>query len=614
MTDSLKVYPLLSSLKIRYSILLLLFGLARSSILSADDAMDRIAQAWNEHYGTFTRSDHYHYRCALTQRRMKVDFVLNEVPFPELTQYVLELFRLGPAARMDVAFGDDFSAIDDSGWIQIFDGRAGFVIQDASDKGVTIYSASCIVDDVRRATEPTADPLADVLGLATSRAGTSFGLGIGRPQDEFNVCSALAGGLFQIVSADTVEVELMNADGDRFTLSVPRRYALVRREWIWDTETGIRGSLVNRQWRQFSDGTWYPEVCDFNCLRSPTDDGFAEDLFTMQYRFEPLPATISSDFQIQANHSGMDITYNGREGDFRVRRLKAGETLDLTQVAHDKLSIRWDARDQPPSSILEIANVAPVVIFAVFTAVRWFPGRSVSRAWQSKLVWLSLLLIAMFVVLTHCAMWLYQGSTTHDHTLPFYSWTHNSLSDLGREYRYDDGKNFPANFVFQSALTIAGTSVIVYAFSMPFLFQRPASARLAAFAAVSGVLAGWSYIRIGWAPIDIYYDQHTFYVHIGFATFGIMCLLYGTALLLETDYSKLYGWSVLACCSLVGAYLVLWQFDGIGPLSDVLLRQAIAQKIVVYSQVICFVFQAKGGLNWLKRRKVNDSNLIHAAC
>ncbi|MFN0052211.1 MAG: hypothetical protein ACKV0T_08465 [Planctomycetales bacterium] len=321
-----------------------------------------------------------------------------------------------------------------------------------------------------------------------------------------------------------------------------------------------------------------------------------------------MPATIASDFQVQANRPGMDITYYGREGDFRVRRLKGGEAFNLTQVAHNKLSIRWDARDQPRFSIFERANVAPAVIVAVLIAVRWLSGRSVGGGWQSTMVRLSLLLIAMFVVLTNFAMWLYQGSTIHDHTLSFYSWTHNSLSDLGREYRYDDGDNSPANIVFKSALTFAGTGAIAYAFSMPFLFHRLASARLAASAAVSGVLAGWSCIRIGWAPIDVYHDQHTIYVHCGFAAFGIMCLLYGTALLLEADYSKHYGWSVLACCSLLGAYLVLWQFDGIGPLSDVLLRQAIAQKVVVYSLVICFVFQAKGGLNWLKRRKVNDSS------
>ena len=286
-------------------------------------------------------------------------------------------------------------------------------------------------------------------------------MGIGPPRDDFDVPRALANGRFRIVSADDQEVELTDADGERFTLSVPHRYALVRREWIWDPETATRGSLVNRQWRQFPDGTWYPEVSEFNCFK-PTEDGSAEDLFTIQYRFEALPATVPSDFQVQADRAGMDITYYGREGDFRVRRLKAGESFDLTQVAHDKLSIRWDVRDQPPVSIFEKANLAPLVILAVFLGVRWLFGRSVhvGGSWPATMVWLSLLQVAMFVVLAHCSMWLYRGSTIHDRTLTSYSWTHNSLSDLGREYRYDDGDNYPANIVFQWALTFAGTGTI----------------------------------------------------------------------------------------------------------------------------------------------------------
>ena len=73
-----------------------------------------------------------------------------------------------------------------------------------------------------------------------------------------------------------------------------------------------------------------------------------------------------------------------------------------------------------------------------------------------------------------------------------------------------------------------------------------------------------------------------------------MCLLYAVALLLETDYPNQYGWSLLAFCSLLGVYLVLWQFDGIGPLPDNLLRQATAQKIVVYSQVVMPGISSRG--------------------
>ena len=105
----------LASLTIRGSVLLVMLRLSTPSILSADDANDHIVRAWSEDYGEFENSDHYHYRCVLTQRRKKAGLIWNQVPLPELTQFVMEIFRLGPATRMDLASGGDFAANDEPG-------------------------------------------------------------------------------------------------------------------------------------------------------------------------------------------------------------------------------------------------------------------------------------------------------------------------------------------------------------------------------------------------------------------------------------------------------------------------------------------------------------------
>ena len=222
------------------SVVLVLIGLLPQSILLADDAMERIAHAWTKHYGRFAQGQQYHYQCVLTQRRKKADLTWNQVQLPEDKRFGVEVFRLDPASRMDVISGGDFSAIHESEWTQIFDGRAGFSI-DRAGQHVTIYSASRDMDQNRKSLEPAADPLADVLGLATSRAGSSFGLGVGWAQDEFDVPRALAGGRFQVTSEDTKAVELVDAAGNRFTLSVPHNYAVVRRSWICDPGTAARG-------------------------------------------------------------------------------------------------------------------------------------------------------------------------------------------------------------------------------------------------------------------------------------------------------------------------------------------------------------------------------------
>ncbi|HVA48093.1 MAG TPA: hypothetical protein VNH11_17115 [Pirellulales bacterium] len=182
------------------------------------------------------------------------------------------------------------------------------------------------------------------------------------------------------------------------------------------------------------------------------------------------------------------------------------------------------------------------------------------------------------------------------------------LSDLGREYRYDNGDNRPVNILLMLALGVAGTGTMLYAWRLPDLFQRPGSRRFATLALACGVLAGWSYIRIGLAPLDVQHDEHHFFAIAGFVSFAAMGLSYAVALLLEADYPNRYGWSLLALCALLGAYVLLREFEGPHWLSaSALFWKATAQKVVVYCQVLCMAIQAKGGLNWLDRRAAKDA-------
>ena len=94
-----------------------------------------------------------------------------------------------------------------------------------------------------------------------------------------------------------------------------------------------------------------------------------------------------------------------------------GGEIDLTQLAHDKLSIHCDQKNQPRFTVHETSNVTPLSIIAVFLCALWLPSRSVAvgGGWQPTAIWLSLLQVAIFFLLIHCSMWLYQGSTIHNH-------------------------------------------------------------------------------------------------------------------------------------------------------------------------------------------------------
>ncbi|HQU46429.1 MAG TPA: DUF998 domain-containing protein [Pirellulales bacterium] len=580
----------------------------------ADDGISRILQAWNEHYGTFAESKQYHYRCVVKRICKKPGFSLNRCQLPAVQELGLEIFRLGQASRMDAVRGGDFSSIDESGAMHVFDGRAGITSQPqrADSRYYQIYPASRDVETLQETVQPYADPLADVLGLSVRADVASWALGIGASVDrsvvDFDLATALAQGTFQIVSEDANVVEVRDANGDRVALSIPHNFAIARRTWTWELDTVLKCALENRDWKQFSDGTWYPEVSELVCSgRFGTDR--EQVLLAVDYRFSALPASKASDFEITVDRPGTDIEYRDGGNGFRSRTLKEGERIDLTRLAHNQLSIRWDTWGDAPYSVLEKWNAVPLMLVAVCLAVRCVPGGRIRSCglWPQRAIWLSLVQGGLFLLLIHVAMWLYQGGTRSNKDLTSYSWTHNFLSDLGREYRYDNGDNRPVNILFMLALGVAGTGTMLYAWRLPDLFQRPGSRRFATLALACGVLAGWSYIRIGLAPLDVQHDEHHFFAIAGFVSFAAMGLSYAVALLLEADYPNRYGWSLLALCALLGAYVLLREFEGPHWLSaSALFWKATAQKVVVYCQVLCMAIQAKGGLKWLDRQAAKD--------
>jgi hypothetical protein len=81
-----------------------------------------------------------------------------------------------------------------------------------------------------------------------------------------------------------------------------------------------------------------------------------------------------------------------------------------------------------------------------------------------------------------------------------------------------------------------------------------------------------------------------------------MSILFAAAIFLENDYPKKYGWALLIFCMILFSQILLmflgersWRSN------EALFRQATAQKVVVYSEILCMLFQTVGALNHLKR-------------
>lgn len=214
---------------------------------------------------------------------------------------------------------------------------------------------------------------------------------------------------------------------------------------------------------------------------------------------------------------------------------------------------------------------------------------------QKILIGLGIFGTFQFLILVHLAMYLYKGGSIHQPNLDAYSFTTNFFSDLGRRRLPGGGMNLPTSLIFKTTMAMTGICVSLFFLAVPRLFKKNGTKALASIAAFFGIVAGISYILIGNVPYDMDYWGHTRYVRIGFISFFFMVIFYTTAIFAERGYPNRYGWLFI----LFGVILLVQiSVMLLGPRSwrspEALYLQAVAQKIVVYAEVICMLMQAIG--------------------
>lgn len=77
--------------------------------LFAGDEISQILQSWKKHYGRFAASEQYHYRCVSKRTSKTLDPSFDRSQFGEPFELGMEIFRRGPAWRMDAIRGGDFA-------------------------------------------------------------------------------------------------------------------------------------------------------------------------------------------------------------------------------------------------------------------------------------------------------------------------------------------------------------------------------------------------------------------------------------------------------------------------------------------------------------------------
>jgi hypothetical membrane protein len=212
-----------------------------------------------------------------------------------------------------------------------------------------------------------------------------------------------------------------------------------------------------------------------------------------------------------------------------------------------------------------------------------------------------------FVLLSTVAMFLYPGATYTDNTTTAYSFTQNFFSDLGRTAAHDGDPNAVSMVLFIIALSVAGLSLILFFLTVPPHFAENRTARWLSIAgSIVGVISGIGFIGIAAVPSDVNLTLHTDFVYVAFTGFLLVVFLYSAAILKSRTYPRAYAYAYFAYAVVLAVYLVVL-FSGPDIETDGgLVIQAVGQKIVVYTGIICVVIQSYGAYQVERRRLARD--------
>ncbi len=202
-----------------------------------------------------------------------------------------------------------------------------------------------------------------------------------------------------------------------------------------------------------------------------------------------------------------------------------------------------------------------------------------------------------FFVLTIIAMAVFPGGSSTDPNSVGYNFWQNFFSDLGATFTRSGASNPIASVLFFIALTSIGLLFIPFLTALPGLFSKSRVARYISFiGSAIGMYSAICYVGIAFTPYNLAMDGHRFFVQNAFVSIVPVALCYAIAMLREKGFPKRYPVIFIIFSAILVAYVVLL-FSGLGAGSpEGIIIQAVGQKIVVYSMIICFAIQAYGAL------------------
>lgn len=199
----------------------------------------------------------------------------------------------------------------------------------------------------------------------------------------------------------------------------------------------------------------------------------------------------------------------------------------------------------------------------------------------------------IFLLLTVIAMFTYPGGNANDEWTEGYDFFRNFFSDLGR-YRLVNGNPNTASFIlFFIALSIAGSSLILFFMAFRNFFTQDRINNWASLAGTGfGVVAGVCFIGVAFTPYDLYLDMHVDFVFWAFRTFLITVCIFAFVIFRQDVYPRKYGWVFLLFAFFLAGYILLLEFGPSAKTPSGMIIQATGQKLIVYISILTAMTQS----------------------
>lgn len=218
-----------------------------------------------------------------------------------------------------------------------------------------------------------------------------------------------------------------------------------------------------------------------------------------------------------------------------------------------------------------------------------------TRSWRGVLFLLAMAGCVQFIVLSAVAMPLYPGGDYSDNSTSSYAFHQNFFSDLGRTAAHNGDSNTASMVLFIIALSLAGLSLIVFFLAvLPHFAEYRTARRLSLAGSTVGVISGIGFIGIAAVPADVNLTLHANFVYEAFTGFLLVVFCYSAAILKSRAYPRVYAYAYFAYAAILALYLVVLFSGPAVETTGGVIVQAVGQKIVVYTGIVCVVIQSYG--------------------